>query len=247
MPILSTSHVPLSKIRTDNLRSNHNYNLVEEVANLILQGDGLISPLVLMQESTLIHYKLIGGFLEYHAAMRAREINLEKAENVQAYIIGIDFEETRKKALESQVEKLKNSNSKNPSDSLPEAVNQALSNLESHFSTMSHEVAAKLENLSRSSDSFLKGVSTIEDQLSAIAPLVPKSKININDPNLTVKNLCNINGIGKKYAEAILNYRDKNGGKFRSLSELSKVPGLTSGKVKPWITIGAVLVCEDAS
>lgn len=242
MPALSTNYVPLSRIKTDDSRSSHDSQLIEELAQLILQGEGLISPLIIEQEPTLLTFRLVSGFLEYHAAMRAREINLEKAENIQAFIIGVDFEESRRKALEAQIAKIKDGT---PPPPLPDAVGKALNNLESHFSVMQKDVAVTLESINYASTEVLKGVVSIDRKFDALLPLVPKSQININSPKLTVEELCRVNGIGKKYAQEILDYREQNGGRFMSLNDLAQVPGLSMAKIRPWTTTGAVLVCED--
>ena len=49
-------------------------------------------------------------------------------------------------------------------------------------------------------------------------------KVNINTADATV--LTTLNGIGPKRAQAIIEYREKNG-KFKSLDELTKIKGIT--------------------
>ncbi|MDR1460544.1 MAG: helix-hairpin-helix domain-containing protein [Campylobacteraceae bacterium] len=49
------------------------------------------------------------------------------------------------------------------------------------------------------------------------------AKIDIN--NADVKTLSSIKGLGEKKAEAIIDYRDKNG-KFKSVDELLNVKGI---------------------
>lgn len=253
MPILSTSHIPLSKIKTDSSRSSYNQSLIDEIANLILQGDGLISPLVVMQEPTLIHYKLISGFLEYHASMRARELNLEKAESVQAYIIGIDFEEERKKALEAQVTKFKETKASAAPAKLPEVVGEALKNLESRFDGFQYDVTARLEsfninlkNLSHVLNEVIKTVSNSEkmDKKSPGKVPKPKIKININDPSLTVMNLRKVGGIGDSNAQQILDLRNRKGGKFDSLNDLLEMNGVGMKTFTKWTEGEVALVCE---
>lgn len=56
----------------------------------------------------------------------------------------------------------------------------------------------------------------------------------------TATELQNVKGIGPKKAEAIIEYRKKNG-QFKSVSDLDKVPGFgksTVDKVKSEITVG---------
>lgn len=243
MPVLLTNHVPLSRIKTDDSRSQYDSQLIEELAQLILQGEGLISPLIIEQEPTLLTFRLISGFLEYHAAMRAREIDLRKAESIQAFIIGADFEEARKQALEAQVKKLKSSNQ--TLVSLPKAVGQALNNLESHFSTMSRDVSANFEGIKHLAEKTSSDVASVDRKLDVLIPLVPKSRININDPKLTVADLCKVHNLGKSNARKILELRKKRGGKFDSLNDLTELPRVNQNTVSKWTTPGPVLMCED--
>jgi competence protein ComEA len=65
-----------------------------------------------------------------------------------------------------------------------------------------------------------------------------KTKVNINTANLAT--FANIKGLGEKKAEAIINYRNKNGN-FNSVDDLLKVPGIGEkllAKFKEQLTVG---------
>lgn len=58
----------------------------------------------------------------------------------------------------------------------------------------------------------------------------------------TAADLQDVSGIGPKKAEAIVEYRNKNG-RFKSVDDLDKVPGFgksTVDKVKKELTVGSV-------
>ena len=65
-------------------------------------------------------------------------------------------------------------------------------------------------------------------------------KIDLN--NATLQELVKLKGIGKKYAERIIEYREKNG-KFESIEDIMKVKGIGQKKfeaIKDFIYVKAV-------
>ena len=60
-----------------------------------------------------------------------------------------------------------------------------------------------------------------------IAQAADVAKIDIN--KATVKELVKLKGIGKKYAEQIIEYREKNG-KFEKIEDIMKVKGIGQKK-----------------
>ncbi|MDM8561208.1 hypothetical protein [Candidatus Parabeggiatoa sp. HSG14] len=58
---------------------------LEKAAQLILQREGLITPLIVL-ENGIDSYTLIEGEFEYYAALRAREIDPIKGETINAYV-----------------------------------------------------------------------------------------------------------------------------------------------------------------
>lgn len=65
----------------------------------------------------------------------------------------------------------------------------------------------------------------------------PSGKISLN--NASLKELTNLTGVGEKKAQAIIEYREKNGG-FKSIEEITKVSGIgksTYEKIKDQLTL----------
>ena len=75
----------------------------------------------------------------------------------------------------------------------------------------------------------LKRILTVVLVISVVAGFVPMvlaleaGKVNIN--NATVPELVKIKGIGEKYAERIVAYRDKNG-PFKKIEDITNVKGI---------------------
>ena len=74
-----------------------------------------------------------------------------------------------------------------------------------------------------------------KDKLSKVQKL--SKKINLN--SASISQLVNLPGIGKKKAQAIVEYRNKNG-KFNALEDLTKVKGIGNKileKLKPLLVL----------
>lgn len=73
----------------------------------------------------------------------------------------------------------------------------------------------------------------------ALNMLTAQAAVNLN--SATAADLQDVTGIGPKKAEAIVEYRKKNG-QFKSVDDLDKVPGFgksTVDKVRNDLTVGA--------
>lgn len=71
---------------------------LNEAAQLILAGEGVINPPILLKTGIDPHtglesYTVVDGHFEYYAAVRAREINARKGETINAYVIEADEDE----------------------------------------------------------------------------------------------------------------------------------------------------------
>jgi hypothetical protein len=98
---LSTSLVPVIKITSSKppLEVVDDADALERAAQLMLEVEGLVNPIIL-RRTGLESYEVVDGHFEYHAAARAREINLRKGEMVNAYIIEPESEELIKEQVE---------------------------------------------------------------------------------------------------------------------------------------------------
>jgi hypothetical protein len=78
-------------------------NEVEEAARLIVEGEGIINPLVVRRngfdEQMNEHYLVVEGHFECYAAKRARELDLRRGETINAYIIDADNENILKRQV----------------------------------------------------------------------------------------------------------------------------------------------------
>jgi ParB-like nuclease domain len=83
--------VDIKDINSDLPRSNFIESDLERLANLILETDGLIRPLIL-KKSGDEKYTVIEGHREYYAALIAKEKNSSKAEMVNAFVINANIQ-----------------------------------------------------------------------------------------------------------------------------------------------------------
>ena len=90
---------------------------------------------------------------------------------------------------------------------------------------------------------YLKRVMTVLLVVSVVTAFVPLAlaqdvnKVNIN--KATVEELVQIKGIGQKYAERIIDFRDKNG-PFKKIEDIMSVKGIGPKKfesIKDLITV----------
>jgi ParB-like chromosome segregation protein Spo0J len=78
--------IEVQSIISNQPRSNFQESEIEKLADSILETDALIRPLI-VQDNGNEKYTVIQGHLEYYAAVRAREKNSLKAEEVNAFVI----------------------------------------------------------------------------------------------------------------------------------------------------------------
>ncbi|PLS69515.1 MAG: hypothetical protein CV045_01805 [Cyanobacteria bacterium M5B4] len=94
--------VPVKKITSNVSQSKFSADDIQRIANLILETEGVINPIIL-RRTGLESYEVIAGHLEYHSAVKAREISPLKGEMIQAIIL----EDSNEKAILEQIEKLR--------------------------------------------------------------------------------------------------------------------------------------------
>jgi competence protein ComEA len=76
-----------------------------------------------------------------------------------------------------------------------------------------------------------RGATGTDEELSAVVEYLTEffGKINVN--TAAAKDLTHFLGIDEKEAQAIVDYRDKNG-KFKNLEQLKSVPGVNAAKLE---------------
>ena len=80
------ARLDVKEIKASVPRANFTEAQIEQVADLILAGGGVIRPLVVKQTG-IDSYELIDGALEYFAAVRAREKDPRRGELVNAFVV----------------------------------------------------------------------------------------------------------------------------------------------------------------
>jgi ParB-like nuclease domain len=78
--------VDVANISSETPRSNFDESDLEQLADLILQTDGLLRPLILNQTGTE-KYTVVEGHREYYAVVKAKEKDCKKAEMVNAFVV----------------------------------------------------------------------------------------------------------------------------------------------------------------
>ncbi|NJR49421.1 MAG: hypothetical protein HC780_07455 [Leptolyngbyaceae cyanobacterium CSU_1_3] len=140
----ATSLVAVKKINCSVPRSNFADEEIDQVAKLILQLEGIINPLVL-RKTSLDSYEVASGGFEYHAAVRAREIDPFKGETIAAFIIDPGGEDALEKneALEAQIQALRDQ----PLSTAGDSNQPSLANLELRLKNLEDRIEARMEEL----------------------------------------------------------------------------------------------------
>jgi hypothetical protein len=135
-------------------KSNFQESEIEKLAGLILEADGLVRPLIL-QDLGGEKYMVIEGHLEYYAAVRAKEKNLLKAEEVNAFVVP---EKTQKSATD-QLALLSENQTGNTAISTE--INFSVEQL---LSILSSAIAPQLEPILNRLNQHKKVLDTLEKQ-----------------------------------------------------------------------------------
>ncbi|WP_448602548.1 ParB N-terminal domain-containing protein [Thermoleptolyngbya sp.] len=146
-----TSKTPRSQFRVDE---------IETLARKILAAGGLLSP-ILLKQTGAESYEVLAGDREYYAAVRAREINPQDGEMVNAFVVPED-------KVEAAIEQFKSVHPSSVSDSDPTAspsadINQRLTNLESRLDTAIQDMK----------QAHQRDVQRLEQQLQALQQQIP--------------------------------------------------------------------------
>jgi ParB-like nuclease domain len=170
--------VDVKSIKSDLPKSNFVESELEQLADLILEADGLLRPLIL-QEIKAGKYQVIEGHREYYAAVRAKEKNIAKAEMVNAFVIGAS---SQKSAI-AQLSLLSGSpltGATNVTDSSPQ-LDRLLPKIES---TISEQLQPILEQLAK--HTAILDRLTLERSIQPTTPKIIEPIIDRVEPQLPV-------------------------------------------------------------
>ena len=162
--------VDVKVISSDLPRSNFVESELDKLADLILESNGLLRPIIL-QQSRAGKYKVIEGHREYYAAVIAKGKNLEKGEMVNAFVIDADL----KKSAIAQLALLSGepvANNTNLSNDYP-SLAQLLPVVESTISQQLQPICDRLTNCTETLDAIVS-----EDRLSQLISSAISHQLN---------------------------------------------------------------------
>jgi hypothetical protein len=133
---LSTSFVAIRKITSSTSAADFDGDKIEQLARQIVKSEGIIRPLVLNRTS-LESYEVVEGHFEYHAAVRAREIDLRRAEMIAAYILDPENDDVSD-AIAEQIELLRDP---------PEIVEHDSESLINSINSIKHTISEQIRSL----------------------------------------------------------------------------------------------------
>jgi hypothetical protein len=219
---LSTSLVAVKKITCTKPRSVFKDDDLEQAAQLILQSEGVINPIIVARTS-LTSYEVVDGEFEYYAAARAREIDPRKGEMIGVFIL----EDENEEVIRQQVKLFRQSKSDNSKSSnlTVENVEQIIYNLDSRFDKLTTQLFDQAYTNARLENQVKDLEKQIHDQ---VQPLEVFQKLQ---PVKIAEKLMNVGFNPKKasqIAEVIEIERQKE--QFKSLNDVVERVKIRSGK-----------------
>lgn len=221
---LSTSLVEVRTITSDQPRSNFNQQKIEQAAQLIIKTEGIINPII-VSRTGINSFQVVDGHFEYHAAARARELNLEIGEAIAVYII----EEKNQAIIKEQIAIFRESQEAKRIPSTTTDNNNSsvyVSNLETRLTNIESRIENRLNELkteySQKNQRLEQEINSIKNKLpEQIEPLTTFNQASLIE--LTSKlQLVISNKKASKIAPLIIKQRP-----FQSLNEvLNNVDGL---------------------
>jgi hypothetical protein len=179
--------VETSNIVSSRSRSDFDESQIEELSELIIKTDGLIKPLILESIGDE-RFNVIEGHLEYYAAVRAKEKDSSKAEEVNAFIVSnnskqsaIDQVKLLSGDCAGNIDNLtittsKEQNDPKPSDATPQQLQAIIDRLDKHSKIL--DILEKYSNqelsgsIARQTQIFSSQITKQEQTLNSILELL---------------------------------------------------------------------------
>ncbi|MBN3889033.1 MAG: hypothetical protein HWQ43_07610 [Nostoc sp. JL31] len=232
---LSTSLVAVKKITSSKPRSTFADDELEQAAQLILESEGVVNPIV-VRRTSLQSFEVVDGDFEYYAAARAREIDIRKGEMIGVFIIESENEET----LTKQVELFRKSKvfiSNNvPTNS--DSIESRLINMESRTtnieSRMTNQESRSEKRTNELEEEWKREIKNIYNRLNELEnrlpkPIEPLEALNTWNLTKLTSKLSRVN-VKSQVIEKIFNEREANG-KYSSFSNvLARMKGKGLGE-----------------
>jgi ParB family chromosome partitioning protein len=231
---LSTSLVAVKKINSAVPRSNFSDEELEGAAQLILEAEGVINPVVLRRTS-LESYEVVDGDFEYYAAARAREIDPRKGEMIGAFII----EDENEQVIKEQVKLLRKQKSipivSGNTSSTSDVAESRLTNIESRQTNLESRFESRIKDLKAEQE---RDKQKLEDEIKELKSQMPK-RVDTLEAFNTLKESDLIirlraTGITGKTATTIIEkiQSERKKGKFESLSDVvTRIEGLSDKRM----------------
>lgn len=196
---LNPSLIPVKKITSSQARSTFPSEVIEQAAKAILEAEGTINPIVVRQIS-LREFEVIEGHLEYYAAVRAREIDLERAEMIDAIVVQPENEA----AILEQIQLLRphqDSEKVDRTTSDSSTIEYRLNNLEKQIETQLGDLGRKLLELQQQNQQIQRNsqqqkaelahnvADVIQEQLSTTAQYIIQEVRKPKPPILSIEEL----------------------------------------------------------
>ncbi|NET59800.1 MAG: hypothetical protein F6K47_27735 [Symploca sp. SIO2E6] len=219
---LSTSLVAVKRITSTVPRSNFTDEELEQAAQLILQAEGVINPIIL-QRTSLDTYEVVAGDFEYYAAARAREIDPRKGEMIGTFLV----EEENEEVIKKQVALFRKPKAAvvEPTTSNSTALESRLTNIESRIENRINELKNQQEAARQK----------LEQELQELQTQIPPKHVPLEMfNNLSLTELAfrlTAAGLGEKRAAKIAANveQERNQDKFTSLSDIvARIKGISS-------------------
>ena len=220
--MISFSLVDVKDITSSIQRSSFTESDLEDLAEMILESEGLIKPLVL-KATGIESYTVVDGHLEYYAAVRAKEKDPRKGEMVNAFVISPKSEKTIVKQSEALKSVKSHDDIKVPEKSTDSE--SRLANIELRLEKQINELRSEQAQERRRIDDRLK---EIEKQIpKPIEPLEAFNGLGIAELALRLKRA----GLADKKAVQIAKSveSERKNKKFESLSSVVARVKITTG------------------
>lgn len=222
---LSTSLVAIKKISCIKPRSKFADDQLEQAAQLILESEGVINPVV-VRRTSLHSFEVVDGDFEYYAAARAREIDPRKGEMIGVFII----EDENEEALTKQIELFRKSkpvisnNLSSNSDSIEYPLINFMQSLSNNTDSRLTNIELRLENRTNElQEEFRREIRNISDKIKEIENKIPKpieplealNTLKLMELSTRLKRV----NVKPQIIEKIFNERETNG-KYSSFSNV---------------------------
>jgi hypothetical protein len=215
--------VDVKSISSDIPRSNFNEDDLEKLADIILESEGIIKPLVLKQIG-VEEYSVVDGHFEYYVAVRAREKNSRKGEMVNSFIISPKVEDLVLKQIKflKTIENPESEINSFPQKAKSQPANNQLSALEKQMSDIRIELSQEIQRLHSAVNQ-----PKSQNQPERLTILEAFNKLNVRD---LVFRLKTVNYSEKKAIEIAEKLEKERKEPFTSLSSVIERVKIMNGK-----------------